>query len=835
MSSVAAQPGANKQFETGSLIVEQGEAASSLVLLQKGSVSLLKKDAGSDEDPDLPGHFLFTVNAPAVLGAGSLVNDSEFEYDAVAYNPGVVSIYPSNKQQLVKLLPSKPNIAVLMLRSAFKELVEAQKKHKAVLDFKEDLTRYQDSLSLALSILQPDQFQESDAHDTGEQMGFTDPVLPSAREVVAQFKDKGGSITNPLTAAFMNANHSRFLDRDFEGIPPVDSEEVNYMRRFASLNPKILGALSQHDPTLLLMTLQKINRMFQAVIDEIDMEFYQHKHMIDQLVKGDYSWLAKIALQVELFEQGMSMVSEHNLRAIAVFLIDAWSNFEDQYQAIWGFHLPDYNQQHYDRIKQFIANAPEPEEPVVNEDGTQDNSEIEEETKNSAKKIFLWAGMSTEKFQDYQRLIKQLNQLKNPLDSDSDSRKIRRGLNNLFLEVYTAAALKYFREPEPLPRLLEMFFNYGFLDETLLEKEQIVFLYNARDDGYQSKYPVHYPLDWLKQVYEKQISPSIDDLGQSYFEVLKLDNREMKWRNLSDVPDNIDTKEARLHFEMKHMFQQNIKLTSGSVMSNFSILSKYQINRNIEHSLVTKQVMDETIDKLLSIDFSAYHREVFYRNDKLGIQKEFVQVQVVPNFIIVPSCGPTMQFWQEREGKDKMSPGRLILPSLNMADLFPMLLKATGAYRWEILKTILGPDWNNISQPSLTADYTDYVQFYKKQRDLSPEAKEKLAAEFKRHRDDRARFVNDYMIYVTYESEGTQRLNKVARKILTKHIPFAKPIREELMKLPAFIDFLNKSTNIRRRKAKELEPRYKKYRTANNIEKLPEDLEETYRFWNMEY
>ncbi|HMY12169.1 MAG TPA: Crp/Fnr family transcriptional regulator, partial [Turneriella sp.] len=191
------------------------------------------------------------------------------------------------------------------------------------------------------------------------------------------------------------------------------------------------------------------------------------------------------------------------------------------------------------------------------------------------------------------------------------------------------------------------------------------------------------------------------------------------------------------------------------------------------------------------------------------------------------------QFWQDREGNDRMSRGRLIAPIMATADLQMMLLRAIGTYRWEICKTTMGPDWNNISVSSLTADYTDYVQFFYKSKELSEEIKEKIAEDMKRFRDDRARFVNDYTVYMRFESEGSQRMNRVARKIFTKHIPFAKEIRERLLKLPSYTEVVQKSINIRKKKANELTPRYTKYERENKT--LPKELVETRRYYNMEY
>ena len=109
-----------------------------------------------------------------------------------------------------------------------------------------------------------------------------------------------------------------------------------------------------------------------------------------------------------------------------------------------------------------------------------------------------------------------------------------------------------------------------------------------------------------------------------------------------------------------------------------------------------------------------------------------------------------------------------------------------------------------------------------------------MAADYKRARDDRGRFSNDYMIYMLQESQGVQKFNKVARKIFTKHILFSREFREHLSTLPNFADHIQKSYNIRRKRAAELLPKYKKIRNGNDG-MLPKELEENYDFWNMEW
>jgi hypothetical protein len=131
--------------------------------------------------------------------------------------------------------------------------------------------------------------------------------------------------------------------------------------------------------------------------------------------------------------------------------------------------------------------------------------------------------------------------------------------------------------------------------------------------------------------------------------------------------------------------------------------------------------------------------------------------------------------------------------------------------------------------PSITADYTDYVQFFKKNKDLSLEIKEKLASEFKRFRNDRDKFASDYLLWMKFEAAGVQRLNRVVRSIFYRHIPFHKDIRDRLASQPAFAEIHNRFKNIRSKQHKEHENRYKKY--ANEAGMIPDVLQENLNYY----
>ena len=647
------------------------------------------------------------------------------------------------------------------------------------------------------------------------------------------FYKKGGEVPNDITMDFLKSNHLDAEAHKTHLNVNFDQDGLNYCHRFTNLPPQILGAISAHDPKLILMTAKKMANISSSLLRGL-MESNEHlEDKLDLLFHPEYGWVNKVHAMLRGRRDAKKLSAWENMGKMLVSIIGLATK---QYQSIWSDNglSERMDRNAIKQIEEFVsARESAPGGASSEPQHIQVDPRVLDATRNMAKKVFDYAGL-TERFSEYTELSQKLKKMYNPLSSDTPIRKIRRGINQLFWNAYEMGILKHFKDKDQLPRYMEIFFNFGILEEDLLEKDQLAFLYNAKESESSGRYLLHTPIEWLKRIYEKENPTSINELGLSFFEIVRQNNRDRSWKKESDLPPDVDSSQARLSFEIQNMLASTTRLTSGSVVTYLAPLSKHQIIQSLERSFVSKHVIEQNLDKLLDVDFSCFHREVLYQSQEMGILREFIQLQVIPNIIMTPTAGSIFQHWQEREGKNKTSPGRLCCPSITTDEFYKLLLNAVGCYRWEMTKTIMGPDWNNISHSSITADYTDYVQFFKKNRDLSPEMKEKLSHEFRRLRDDRSRFVHDYATWVMFESDGTQRLNKVSRKIMAKHIPFRKPYREKLLKLPSYIDLVNKGINIHRRKAREMEPRLKKYRQSNQGQ-LPEELIETFRFYNMEY
>ena len=155
----------------------------------------------------------------------------------------------------------------------------------------------------------------------------------------------------------------------------------------------------------------------------------------------------------------------------------------------------------------------------------------------------------------------------------------------------------------------------------------------------------------------------------------------------------------------------------------------------------------------------------------------------MPDILLMPVYGTKAMMWQEITGRVRSSPGRFILPVFTDENLDDMIIRLAGNFRWELCRTMMGSAWNDITQSSLTADYADYIQFYRKNRELTEEAKEKVKSLISKYRNRlREIFTSEYEIWICNESNGNPRLNRVARSIFFKHCPFSRQIREQLEK-----------------------------------------------------
>lgn len=411
---------------------------------------------------------------------------------------------------------------------------------------------------------------------------------------------------------------------------------------------------------------------------------------------------------------------------------------------------------------------------------------------NSLNTILSYAECDEETTANFRASIEKYNKLTDKNGSDDASRKLRLMITKLFYQIYNKAFLKSLNDDD-IPKVVKMFFNFGYVDEKLAGMENAAYLYSIVDtlpsDPSKNVYTAY---EWLKAVYEGNKVPSRNEFDNDYTAYVHELKVTGKIAPAEETKMLSDRKEQVL-FELNNMFQSVNKITFGRISIFCPVFSESNVLKDLSDSLVSAKRVRESLDHIRATDFGAYYRETIYSNPDIGIGKESISVEVLPDVILMPNVGIRGVMWQEIEGRKRTTPARMMVSIFQMEDLNNIMVRLTGEYRWEMCKRIQGARWNDVSEPSLTSEYFDYIQFYKKNRDLSADAKDKIKLSMQKAKNSfKEMYIRDYEAWVIYEGAGSPRMNKVARAILFAHCPFSKEIRNKLKANPLYKDMMDR-------------------------------------------
>ena len=451
-----------------------------------------------------------------------------------------------------------------------------------------------------------------------------------------------------------------------------------------------------------------------------------------------------------------------------------------------------------------------------------------DELRDSFVKILSYAGADDEEAENMKKAMQEFIMMKDKLSNDDTARAIRRRLTDNFYSLYKRVFIKAYHD-ENAPRLIELFLRYGIADERLLTEEQLLYFYFLPDDDEELEdYKVYDIVSWLKLIYEGKKEPSKNEFDLDYAEMLADMKRQGKLSEKELYIWQTD-REKKLEYEINNMFRYNNRIANGQITSFVPVLHRDMLISDMNRIRVTAARIKASLDKLTGIDYSVFDREVLYTNPEKNIKREYIIKKVYPDIILMPTAGINGVMWQDISGKKRDTSGRFILPSFTEIDLDTMLAKLLGRFRWEICRTIEGAMWNDITNKSLTSEYTYYLQFYKKMRDLSEEKKEKIKSQIQRSRNIREVFISDYISWILYEASGAIKLTKPAREIMATYCPFSKKIREQLRLQPIFEEAMNRYYSEKKKKIKEIEGRYRLLE-KENIE-ITKELQDTLSYY----
>ena len=416
------------------------------------------------------------------------------------------------------------------------------------------------------------------------------------------------------------------------------------------------------------------------------------------------------------------------------------------------------------------------------------------------------------------------------LDEDT-LRKALRAMEEVFYLVYEKVFIKSEEEKNNEP-LIDFFLCFGVMDETVFTEEELAGLGRClkamQKDAQYSFYSMR---KWLQMIYYGEKEPSKNEFDMDYRDTF-LDLKKTRKFTAQEEAAYFTDYKAKVQFEIKNMFRRSNRQLSGQMGMFCPILHSAQAPKGMEAFFIGIEKLEEQLEQIRKADFSIYYRESLYQNNEKKIDKALIMVEVLPDVIIMPLFGTRGIMWQDIEGKRRLSPGRFILPAFFQGDLQDTLLKMAGKFRWELCRTIQGGYWNNISEKSLTSEYYDYLQFFKKNRDLNEQVKEKLKEKLKSFRNNFSEmFIYDYCQWMKYESRGANKLNKVSRAIFVTYCPFSRKYRAELSSNPVFAELF--TIWERKQEAKLKAAANQTNRLMKEGATMTQELEDTLAFYRM--
>lgn len=193
--------------------------------------------------------------------------------------------------------------------------------------------------------------------------------------------------------------------------------------------------------------------------------------------------------------------------------------------------------------------------------------------------------------------------------------------------------------------------------------------------------------------------------------------------------------------------RQMAKMSVGRQGNHIPFLMK-QYFRALDFELGTR----ENVIKQLT-DIERVDPDVFMRSFKQQTNR------IVPHIILVPCYGERGICWEPFEKYNRAtSRGRVAIP-MYPKDLRSAIIMAIADLRWQVAKEKAQHYW---MEEGLTGNY--YMWF----------ESQKLRGDVKEY------FIQDYLLWITKESEGTQKLNREVRGIFWRYMPFPQDLKDTL-------------------------------------------------------
>jgi len=193
--------------------------------------------------------------------------------------------------------------------------------------------------------------------------------------------------------------------------------------------------------------------------------------------------------------------------------------------------------------------------------------------------------------------------------------------------------------------------------------------------------------------------------------------------------------------------RQMAKMTVGRQGNHFPVLTSEYFHCG-PNDVATRENVLMMLGKIESVDAEAFSR--IYKN-RLN--------RIAPYVLLIPTYGDTGFCWEPFDRFNRAtSRGRIIIP-MYPRNLYYATLTAVADLRWQVAKEKASFYW---MEEGLTGHYYQWFQA------------QKLKGDIKEY------FIRDYILWMTKEAEGIQKLEKDVRGTFWRYMPFTREVKEKL-------------------------------------------------------
>ncbi len=244
----------------------------------------------------------------------------------------------------------------------------------------------------------------------------------------------------------------------------------------------------------------------------------------------------------------------------------------------------------------------------------------------------------------------------------------------------------------------------------------------------------------LLSTLDKQISDGFTQLENTVSQLDQLKDRASE----SGEDTYVSTKTLENEF---NTVRQMTKMCIGKQGNHIPFLMKQYFKSNIRDIGTRENILNE-FAAIETLDPGLFKR-TFKRET----------TRIVPYVIIVPAYGDRGICWEPFEKFNRAtSRGRVAVP-MYPKDLRTAVIAAAADLRWQVAKEKAQHYW---MEEGLTGRY--YQWFTEK----------KLKGDVKEY------FIQDYILWITKESEGTQKMDRGSRSVFWRYIPFPQELKDRL-------------------------------------------------------